>query len=125
MELASLFFIRKPTTNEALAYFDAVDGDVIKSQNLFAIYDPIIGWNGTLNYLESGKGYMIKSTKDQIFKYPSYLSQFGYYWKTNNSLTELGQETIRPRMKYADNMNAVVSLPKDTMNCMSMMLTGF
>jgi hypothetical protein len=37
-----LFFIRKPTTNEALAYFDAVDGDVIKSQNLFAIYDPII-----------------------------------------------------------------------------------
>jgi hypothetical protein len=27
-------------------------------------------------------------------------------------------------MKYADNMNAVVSLPKDTMNCMSMMLAG-
>jgi hypothetical protein len=55
-------------TNEALAYFDAVDGDVIKSQNLFAIYDPIIGWNGTLNYLESGKGYMIKSTKNSSIK---------------------------------------------------------
>jgi len=102
-------------TNEALAYFDAVDGDVIKSQNLFAIYDPIIGWNGTLNYLESGKGYMIKSTKEQTLKYPSYLSQFGKVstGKINNSLTELGQETIRPEfMKYADNMNAVVSLPK-------------
>jgi hypothetical protein len=102
-------------TNEALAYFDAVDGDVIKSQNLFAIYDPIIGWNGTLNYLESGKGYMIKSTKEQTFKYPSYLSQFGKVstGKVNNSLSELDQETIRPEfMKYADNMNAVVSLPK-------------
>ena len=102
-------------TNEALAYFDAVDGDVIKSQNLFAIYDPIIGWNGTLNYLESGKGYMIKSTKDQTFKYPSYLSQFAKVTtgKTNNSLSELAQETIRPEFtKYSDNMNAVVSLPK-------------
>jgi hypothetical protein len=33
--------------------FDATDGDVIKSQNLFAIYDAIIGWNGTLSYLEA------------------------------------------------------------------------
>jgi hypothetical protein len=64
IELAS-FTSGNQLTNEALAYFDAVDGDVIKSQNLFAIYDPIIGWNGTLNYLESGKGYMIKSTKNK------------------------------------------------------------
>ncbi|MFT5297960.1 MAG: hypothetical protein ACI9YH_004002 [Colwellia sp.] len=102
-------------TNEALAYFDATDGDVVKSQNLFAIYDPIIGWNGTLSYLESGKGYMIKSNKDQAFSYPSYLSQFG---KTNtsknlNSSVALGQETISLEFtKYADNMNAVVSLPQ-------------
>ena len=58
-------------TNEALAYFDAVDGDVIKSQNLFAIFDPINGWNGTLNYLEAGSGYMIKSSKVQNFSYPN------------------------------------------------------
>jgi hypothetical protein len=72
------FLILYQETNSPMKhYFDAVDGDVIKSQNLFAIYDAIIGWNGTLNYLESGKGYMIKSRKDQSFKYPSYLSQFG------------------------------------------------
>lgn len=102
-------------TNEALAYFDAVDGDVIKSQNLFAIYDPLIGWNGTLNYLESGKGYMIKSSKVQTFKYPSYLSKAGKLKssKSANSITDISQETIRPEfMKYPDNMNAVVQLPK-------------
>ncbi|MFV5690716.1 LamG-like jellyroll fold domain-containing protein [Flavobacterium sp. LT1R49] len=102
-------------TNEALAYFDATDGDVIKSQNLFAVYDPIVGWNGTLNYLESGKGYMIKSSKAQTFKYPSYLSKTG---KTKNdkdykSLADVSQETIRPEFKqYSDNMNAIVLLPK-------------
>ncbi len=102
-------------TNEALAYLDATDGDVIKSQNLFAIYDPIVGWNGTLNYLESGKGYMIKSSKAQTFKYPSYLSSTGKLSSGKNykSLTNINQETILPEFKqYPDNMNAVVLLPK-------------
>jgi hypothetical protein len=66
---------RNQATNEALAYFDAVDGDVIKSQNLFAIFDPINGWNGTLIYLETGTGYMIKSSKDQTLTYPRYLNK--------------------------------------------------
>lgn len=101
-------------TNEALAYFDAVDGDVIKSQNLFAIYDPIVGWNGTLNYLESGKGYMLKSSKAQTFKYPSYLSTTAKMQSKNNkNITNISQETIQPEFKqYPDNMNAVVLLPK-------------
>lgn len=99
------------TTNEALAYFEAADGDVIKSQNLFAIYDPIIGWNGTLKYLEAGRGYMIKSTKDQNFKYPDNL-------ESNRSLTakktaNSEQEIIASEFKkYSQNMNAVVLLPK-------------
>ncbi|WDF57983.1 T9SS type A sorting domain-containing protein [Flavobacterium sp. KACC 22758] len=97
------------TTNEALAYFDAADGDVIKSQNLFAIYDPIIGWNGTLKYLEAGKGYMIKSSKDQTFKYPDNLEKS----KTGKSVSNNEQETIASEFKqYSQNMNAVVLLPK-------------
>jgi hypothetical protein len=101
--------------SEALAYFDAVDGDVIKSQNLFAIYDPLVGWNGTLNYLEAGKGYMIKSSKTQTFKYPSYLSTNVKLLSAKNlkSLTDVSQETIKPEFKqYPDNMSAVVLLPK-------------
>jgi hypothetical protein len=63
---------------------------------------------------------MIKSTKDHS-SIQAICRKFWYYWKTKQSLTELGQETIGIQ-QYADNMNAVVSLPKDTMNCMSMML---
>jgi hypothetical protein len=102
-------------TNEALAYFDATDGDVIKSQSLFAIYDPLVGWNGTLNYLESGTGYMIKSSKEQSFTYPNYLAKAGKFnrGKNQNSLTDLDQETIMSEFtQYAYNMNAVVSLPQ-------------
>ncbi|MFD1606057.1 LamG-like jellyroll fold domain-containing protein [Flavobacterium artemisiae] len=97
------------TTNEALAYFDATDGDVIKSQNLFAIYDPIIGWNGTLKYLEAGKGYMIKSSKPQTFKYPDNLEKS----KTGKSASKNGQVEIGSEFTtYSQNMNAVVLLPK-------------
>ncbi|MGO4822419.1 MULTISPECIES: LamG-like jellyroll fold domain-containing protein [unclassified Flavobacterium] len=101
-------------TNEALAYFDATDGDVIKSQNLFAIYDPLIGWNGTLNYLEAGKGYMVKSTKAQTFKYPSYLASTSKIKTANkvDNTNEVSQEPIKAEFKqYPDNMNAVVLLP--------------
>jgi hypothetical protein len=105
---------RNQLTNEALAYFDATDGDVIKSQNLFAIYDPLIGWNGTLNYLEAGKGYMVKSTKAQTFKYPSYLASTSKIKtaKKSDNANDVSQEPIRAEFKqYADNMNAVVLLP--------------
>jgi hypothetical protein len=48
-----------------LAYFEAADGDVIKSQNLFAIYDPLVDGMEPLTYLESSKGYMVqKSTEN-------------------------------------------------------------
>ncbi|WP_111706330.1 LamG-like jellyroll fold domain-containing protein [Lutibacter citreus] len=100
------------STNEALAYFDAVDGDVIKSQNLFAIYDPINGWNGTLNYLVSGTGYMIKSSKDQTFSYPNYLAKSSA-GKPSKFGAENGQPNIASAfMKYSENMNAVVQLPE-------------
>lgn len=100
--------------NEALAYFEAADGDVIKSQNLFAIYDPLIGWNGTLNYLEAGQGYMVKSSKAQTFKYPTYLATTGKIKtaKKSNNANEVIQEPMRSEFKqYAENMNAVVLLP--------------
>lgn len=62
-------------TTESLAYLDATEGDLIKSQTQFAIYDPIIGWSGTLKYLEAGRGYMLKSAKSQTFSFPNYLAK--------------------------------------------------
>jgi hypothetical protein len=115
-------FSSSQLTSEALAYFDASDGDVIKSQNLFAIYDAKVGWNGTLRYLEPGKGYMLKSTKEQTLKYPTYLvksmgvTKYMNSDKSSNSnagMARATQEQIRPEFKkYPQNMNAIVQMPK-------------
>ncbi|NLO00845.1 MAG: T9SS type A sorting domain-containing protein, partial [Bacteroidales bacterium] len=45
--------------DEALAGYDAVEQDIIKSQDAFAMYSGNIGWVGSLTYMEPGKGYMI------------------------------------------------------------------
>ncbi|MFZ9982315.1 MAG: LamG-like jellyroll fold domain-containing protein, partial [Cyclobacteriaceae bacterium] len=57
---------------EGLAFLEAKEGDVIKSQRQFSVYDPRIGWSGTLRFLVTGEGYMLKSnsTLAQNFVYP-------------------------------------------------------
>ena len=115
---------RNQLTTESLAYFAASDGDVIKSQNLFAIYDSKVGWNGTLQYLEAGKGYMLKSTKAQLFRYPIYLANPMGIEKPKGiesvgvdgvpiETASMSQAEMKTAFKqYAQNMNAVVMLPK-------------
>jgi hypothetical protein len=58
---------------DALSGFDARDGDQIKSQTQFAIYDGVSkSWKGNLTYMTVGQGYMLRSSNAQSFKYPSY-----------------------------------------------------
>ncbi|MEW7279838.1 LamG-like jellyroll fold domain-containing protein [Aquimarina sp. 2201CG1-2-11] len=94
--------------NDALAFFEPEDGDVIKSQNLFSIYDPLNGWTGTLNYLIAGNGYMIRSGKTQTFRYPRYLSTAAKGKSVLKSQSEISKEYT----KYAENMNVILRLPK-------------
>ena len=97
------------TVDEAMAYFTATDGNLIKSQNLFAVYDPINGWTGTLKYLEPGKGYMINSSIDQDFRYPSYLNTFSGKAAGKSAIY---QPTTAPQFtQYGNTMNAIVQLP--------------
>jgi len=49
------------TVNDAFANYNPANGDIIKSQYNFAVYDSIMGWIGSLKYLEPGKGYMYKT----------------------------------------------------------------
>jgi hypothetical protein len=124
-------------TSESLAYLDASDGDVIKSQNLFAIFDPKQGWSGTLKYLEPGKGYMLKSAKAQTFKFPTYLVKnlginlpiLGAWPKvSDNTIKNFSVNTVQSNAvgepigviqasvkdefkQYGQNMNAVVLMP--------------
>ncbi len=102
------------SVNEALSTFNVSDGDIIKSQNLFAIYDPLNGWSGTLNYLEVGKGYMIKSSSAQNFKYPNIFGKSRNTKKTTSAdIASKNQNSISEEFaQYSDNMNAVVLLPE-------------
>ncbi len=56
--------------NEALATWEATEGDIIKGQRSFAIYDPAEGWVGSLSTLEPGKGYMLYASSEGQVIYP-------------------------------------------------------
>lgn len=56
--------------SEALAGFEAAEGDIIKSQDRFSMYGETTGWLGSLTYLEPGKGYMLFSKNKTTLIYP-------------------------------------------------------
>ncbi|BDD04238.1 LamG-like jellyroll fold domain-containing protein [Aureibacter tunicatorum] len=55
---------------EALSNLAPSEGDVIKGQKNFAVYDDKLGWIGSLKTLKVRHGYMYKSAKDTQFRYP-------------------------------------------------------
>ncbi|MBR1713281.1 MAG: hypothetical protein IJ722_07745 [Alloprevotella sp.] len=62
----------------------AAEGDIIKSQSEFAILTVDVDgnktWRGTLQYMQTGEGYMLKRNTDSeaTFNYPYYLGQSRY-----------------------------------------------
>ncbi|MFN0048861.1 MAG: LamG-like jellyroll fold domain-containing protein [Cytophagales bacterium] len=57
--------------NEALATLNPTEGDVIKSQYQFAVYDNVLKWIGSLKYMIPGEGYMMKcETGGGVITYP-------------------------------------------------------
>ena len=56
--------------NAALANLNATDGDLIKSQQAFAVYLSSLGWIGSLTTLEPTEGYLLKSASTSTFVYP-------------------------------------------------------
>lgn len=99
------------TLKEALAGYEAVDGDIVKSQTAMAMYDDNMGWIGSLEYMESGKGYMLQrqATTDAELQYPS-KSSIGRKSYTIPGLRnlELSTEVASYGHLYATNMTAVV-----------------
>jgi len=57
--------------NDALGNVNFDNGDFIKGQNSFAIYDYYLGWIGSLKYLTPKKGYMLKSGSSHSLTYPN------------------------------------------------------
>ena len=56
--------------NSALANYNATDGDLIKSQQAFAVYLTSLGWIGSLTTMEPTEGYLLKAANANNFVYP-------------------------------------------------------
>lgn len=120
---------------DALANLNPSDGDLIKSQSLFAIYSSVArGWKGSLTYLNQGEGYMIKVTNAQTLTYPSYINTInnasrqikiddqkglkivGGTAKNVGPVPDNSYNMTTPLSvdysKFANTMNAVVKLPE-------------
>ncbi len=93
-----------PLTNmsvsDALKGYRAENGDVIKSQEAFAIYSTTNGWEGDLTTLTVGYGYMLKraaNASQTTFTYPMEM----YSASVKAALAPV------KFYRYADNMNIV------------------
>ena len=102
-----------PTINLPLAqalsgYTDeATEGDVIKSQDGFAVATRTasgIVWKGSLQYMETGKGYMLKrqAGNDVSFLYPLYMS--------DNRYSGTAKALSRSSVSTSSTMNIVASV---------------
>jgi hypothetical protein len=100
---------RNISLEEALSFYNPSDGDVIKDQYSFAIYDASSGWSGTLNYMQSNRGYMMKSGASQTLNYPNSENAA----KSDSSGQEHAAETIALFSKYNANMSVVAEVIAD------------
>lgn len=127
VDLANWDFVIQPNWNwlpfpmgqniplrDALATFQPTAGDLIKSQNQFAIYDSRNGWSGNLSVLRAGRGYMLKASEGQKFSYPAifhenFRQNTGGEWQ----LVDDADEELAPTslLQLPETMNAIVKLP--------------
>ena len=90
--------------NEALSNLTATEGDVLKSQSCFAIYNAMYGWYGSLNTMTPGMGFMYQShnSEDVTLTYSDGMSRS---LKRN---VEVGNNHWVPTIEaYPQNMNVV------------------
>lgn len=100
--------------DEAFAGMQPEDGDVVKAQSCFAVYDGY-EWAGTLSLLEPSQGYMLYSvaTADRTFAYPL----AGQIDKTAKArarrLPPTGYFEPVDYHKYPDNMSLIARVTFD------------
>ncbi len=103
------------TLDRSLAGANPQEGDQVKSQQGFAFYGPY-GWEGNLDAMESGKGYLYYSVDEttKAFVYPAapVASNKARAVETNRA-PELTMFTPVNPENYPDNMSMVVKLVDD------------
>jgi Concanavalin A-like lectin/glucanases superfamily/Secretion system C-terminal sorting domain len=61
----------KLPVNTALSTLQPSQGDIIKGQLTFAVYDTNLGWVGNLTFMNEPNGYLLKSTTTDTLIYPN------------------------------------------------------
>ncbi len=73
--------------NDALSSLTPQDDDIIKSQHQFAVYNSALGWIGSLEYLQPGKGYVLYSSTNGTLSYMGGISSKSFaHVNTDNDL---------------------------------------
>jgi hypothetical protein len=62
------------SVNEALASWQASNGDIVKGKRAFATYQDGLGWIGSLTFMLPGEGYLVRTAKDATLVYPEITS---------------------------------------------------
>ena len=92
------------TVKEALAGYEATEGDIIKSQSQFATYSGR-DWVGSLTYMQPNHGYMLRkvSNGSVTFTYPTTTGSLASQQRLRSSMFAPAYENT----DYADNMTIV------------------
>lgn len=97
---------------DAFSNYAPANGDMIKSQYAFAMYDVAMGWIGSLDYMVPGQGYMFKtSNASGSLIYPEKgLSQGGRLASQDNGTFAVPGDWQIDREAYRFNTSIVASL---------------
>ena len=96
---------------EAFSGITPSEGDVVKTQGEFAMYNEGIGWSGNLTKMKPGKGYMYynNSNSTKTLTYPTPSSGQSRSVETEDEITHWTADDT----KYPSNMNMVAVLNVD------------
>lgn len=72
--------------NDALSSLNPTSGDVVKSKTAFSMYaNESLGWLGSLNNMQGGKGYMLRSNNSGALIYPESSMYGGSQFRMDNN----------------------------------------
>ena len=114
-------------TNDALSSLNPSSGDVIKNKSAFSMYaSESLGWLGTLNSMESGHGYMLKTESTGSLIYPeSSIFRIRDYQISKNQISDELIEVSNALYQNSMSMVAKIDLEKFTQPDLSNVLAAY
>jgi len=91
---------KQMSVKEAMSSLSSTGGDMLKSQKGFAVYDSLLGWVGSLSYLQPGEGYMLHAANQGTLTYP----------QPSNLKSDYTEDSFNTELQYSSNMTVIGAL---------------